>query len=201
MTHLNRRRFITSVIAIGALGAAIPMPASANEAAATAQVHALFGAMKSALQKGRSARVTAFHNMLRRYGDVPSIAAYALGREGRSLNTAQKREFYSVFGGYMARKYSSKLKDLNLNELHVQNVRTQTRGSRTIYTVEAIITRHGRSSAEVEFDLHHRGGTLLFYNMRIEGISMLLTERRRMGELFDTHRSFNRVIEALSRMS
>ena len=131
-----------------------------------------------------------FERIFDRYADNAYIAAYALGVDGRRATAAQKKAFSDAFTGYIARKYGKRFREFIGGRLEVKGVRRReepgTRSRTTAYL---------RGEAPFDGDLPScRTGPAsdLFFNMFIEGVNLLLTERTEIGAMLDRRRRQHR---------
>ena len=187
----SRRNFLAITASVAA---AVASPAIASTAEAEQRLKSLFNAMTEAVKLPTAARTARFNRILTSFGDMNSITSNALGRERRTLNRDQIREFSEAFMGYMAKKYGRLLAKQRISSLTIE--RTELKHDRRgtpYYEIRALVHRSGKGSVNATFKLNSQ---YRFYNMAIEGINMLLSERREIGELFDTH-SFQGVLAEL----
>ena len=186
MSFLTRR----SLIASGSAGlglAFLPAPLLAlNEAEARRLVEGLVTEINRVIAsgKGEGAMYADFERIFRKYSDTSYVAAYAMGNDGRRASSAQKRAFSDAFIGYISRKYGRRFREFIGGRLEVQDVRKV----QNHYEVRAMAFLRNTSPFEVSFHVSDRSGQDLFFNMFIEGINMLLTERTEVGALLDRNR-------------
>ena len=107
-----------------------------------------------------------------------------MGNDGRRASSAPKRAFSDAFIGYISRKYGKRFREFIGGRLEVQDVR----GVQNYYEVRTIAYLRAEAPFEVAFHVSDRTGTDLFFNMFIEGINMLLSERTEVGALLDRNR-------------
>ena len=122
-----------------------------------------------------------FENIFVKYSDVKYLASYALGVDGRRASTEQKRTFSKVFQAYIARKYGKQFRVFIGGRLEVETSKTV----KSHVEVKTIAHLKGQAPFEVTFFVSDKSGKPLFYNMYIEGINMLLTERTEIGAMLD----------------
>ncbi|MEM6373908.1 MAG: ABC transporter substrate-binding protein, partial [Pseudomonadota bacterium] len=131
--------------------------------------------------KSERAMIGDFERIFARYSDTSYIAAYAMGADGRSASTAQKRAFSKAFQGYVARKYGKRFREFVGGRLEVKGVRKV----KNWFEVDTTAFLQGEAPFTVTFHVSNRSGRDLFFNMFIEGINLLLTERAEVGALID----------------
>lgn len=196
----DRRTFLTT--AISGLGlAALPFPVLAlSETGARDLVGNVVGDINKVIASGKteSAMIREFEKIFIRYADVPIMAQYALGVDGRRASKAQLRSFTKAFQGYISRKYGKRFREFIGGDIKVKS----TRKIRAGYEVKSIASLQGQAPFEVTFLVSDKSGKDKFFNMFIEGVNLLLTERTEIGAMLD-HRKGNidKLIADLKKLS
>lgn len=179
----TRRSVMLGLAAAGA-GLSLPLPARAqNVDAATALVGQLMGELNPLINSGRSEAqlYQEFEGLLDRYADMPIIAQSVMGVEWRSASGGQRRRFTSTFRSYVARKYGSRFRELIGGEIEV----TGGRAIRNFVEVTSIARLRGEAPFEVVWLVSDGSGRNRFFNLVIEGINLVITERQEIGSLLD----------------
>lgn len=178
---MQRRNFLAMT---GAATIAPALPAWAlTEASAEKLIDKLISDINKVIASGKSenAMFKEFERIFERYSDTSYISAYAMGADGRSASKSQKRAFSSAFQSYIARKYGSRFREFIGGRLEVKGVRQV----KNWFEVDTTAFLQGESPFTVTFHVSNRSGKDLFFNMFIEGINLLLTERAEVGALID----------------
>ena len=181
---LSRRGFVGS---LAALAAVLPLPALAlTESSARVLVDTLVADINNVISSGKSERaiIRDFERIFQRYADVPIMARYALGADARTASRAQIRNFTNAFQGYIARKYGKRFREFIGGRIEVKTARKIKSG----FEIRSTAYLRGQSPFEVTFLVSDKSGKDLFFNMFIEGVNMLLTERTEIGALLDQRR-------------
>jgi phospholipid transport system substrate-binding protein len=148
--------------------------------------------------KSETAMYRDFERIFGRYSDTSYIAAYAMGVDGRRASAAQKKAFSKAFQGYISRKYGQRFREFIGGRLEVTGVKRVKKW----YEVSTIAYLQGQSPFEVTFLVSDRSGKDLFFNMYIEGVNLLLTERTEIGAILDRNRGdIDKMIAELKRLS
>lgn len=179
--NLSRRGFFLSTAAFAALAA---HPAAAvTEAAARQLVDQVVADIDRVITSGQSdaAILREFERLFARYADVNIMAQYALGADGRSASASQKRAFNDAFTTYITRKYGRQFRDFVGGRVEVQSARPIRAG----YEVQTIAYLQNEGPFEVAFHVSDKSGGLKFFNIYIEGVNLLLTERSEIGAMLD----------------
>lgn len=180
-SNLTRRDFFLSTAAFALLSAS---PAAAlTEAGARQLVDEVVADIDRVITSGQSdaAILREFEKLFVRYADVNIMAQYALGADGRSASASQKRAFNNAFTSYIARKYGKQFRDFIGGRVEVQSARQIKAG----YEINTLAYLRGDGPFEVTFHVSDKSGRRKFFNIYIEGVNLLLTERSEIGAMLD----------------
>ena len=178
---LDRRFFIAG------LGSTLIVPAmpsfAMTQGGASKLVNSLVNDINGVIASGKNETemYQEFERIFERYSDTSYISAYAMGVDGRRATSTQKRAFSNAFHTYIARKYGKRFQEFIGGRLEVKKVQRV----KTWYEVSTIAYLRNESPFEVTFQVSDRAGKNLFFNMFIEGVNLLLTERTEIGALID----------------
>lgn len=181
--HVNRRFFVAGATTAGALAVSGAPAFAMTTASATSLVDKVVTDINKVIASGQSEAqmFKAFETIFSRYADVPTISRYALGVEARSASNAQLSRFAKAFQTYISRKYGRRFREFVGGRIEVDSAKAV----KSFFEVKSIAYLQGRSPFEVTFLVSDRSGKDLFFNMFIEGINMLLTERTEIGAQLD----------------
>ena len=129
-------------------------------------------------------KIAQFEKIFVRYSDVPTIARYALGADARRASSGQMNAFTKAFQIYVSRKYGKRFREFIGGKIEVQ----QARKVKSFFEVKTVARLRGESPFEVTFLVSDRSGRDKFFNIFIEGVNMLLTERTEIGAMLDKRR-------------
>ena len=180
---MKRRTFMSTLAAASATAAATPLWAALNEAAASLLIKKLVGDINQTIESGKreAAMFRDFEKIFARYSDTSYIAAYTMGVDARRASASQKKAYSKAFQSYIARKYGSRFREFIGGRLEVTGVKKVKKW----YEVSCVAYLRGESPFEVTFQVSDRSGKNLFFNMYIEGVNLLLTERTEIGAIID----------------
>jgi phospholipid transport system substrate-binding protein len=179
------RRGLVAGLGATLIGLAWPFSArAANAAQAQQLVDQLVADINSVIASGKSeaAMIREFERIFQKYADMPTIAAYAMGVDGRRATRDQKRAFSAAFSGYISRKYGKRFREFVGGKIEVNG----TKQVRNAFEVSTIAYLRGQSPFDISFHVGEKSGK--FFNMFIEGVNMLLTERTEIGAMLDKRR-------------
>lgn len=180
---IDRRSFLASGAAFLTLS---PLPALADDASARRLVDKLVADINRVIASGKSERAmyNDFERIFVRYSDIPTVARYALGADARRASAAQMRAFTAAFTGYVGRKYGKRFREFIGGKIVVDG----SRRVKSFYEVKTTAYLKGEAPFEVTFLVSDKSGSDKFFNMFIEGVNMLLTERTEIGAMLDRRR-------------
>lgn len=192
---IDRRAFVAG------MGATLIAPRAGfalTESNAKALVGRLIDEINGVIASGKPepAMYKDFERIFARYSDTSYIAAYALGVDGRRATKAQKKAFSKAFQAYVSRKYGRRFREFIGGKLEMEGVKK----TKKWYEVSTTAYLKGEAPFNVTFYVSDRSGKDLFFNLYIEGINMLLTERTEIGAMLDKRKGdLDRLIADLSK--
>ena len=114
--------------------------------------------------------------LFQKYVDIPIIARAVLGKSWRQANSDQRKRFISVFKTYVSHKYGRQFSEFKGTTLEITKSRdTLTKAG---VLVSSIVVVPGNPSLKVVWQVSDGSGSLKLVDLRVEGISMLSTERQ-----------------------
>ena len=176
--------------------AALPVQAlSTNQARDL--IDQVVGEITSVINSGKSeaAMYRDFEQIFNRYADVPTISRSALGPPARTASSSQLKRFSVAFTGYLARKYGRRFREFIGGTVSV----TDARQVKSFQEVRAVAKLRGQAPFQISFMVSDRSGSDKFFDLLIEGISLLKSERAEIGALYDASgRDIDRLIQRLN---
>ena len=195
-----RRMFLTTAL-VAPLLTALPMPAFAlTESSARDLVDRLVGDINKVIvsTKSDSSKIRDFEKIFVKYADVAIMARYAIGVDARRASKSQMRSFTKAFQGYISRKYGKRFREFVGGRIEVKTSRKIKAG----YEIRSTAYLTGQAPFEVTFLVSDKSGKSKFFNMYIEGVNLLLTERTEIGAMLDKRKgNIDQMIADLSRLS
>ncbi|MFT3690749.1 MlaC/ttg2D family ABC transporter substrate-binding protein [Paenirhodobacter sp.] len=196
--NLNRRALMVSALAGAAL---VAVPRGAFAALDTAQASALItravNDVNAAIASGQTGPklYARFETIFNTYADVPTIARSALGSAARQASPAQLNAFTAAYRSYLARKYGKRFNEFRGAKFQVQNARQV----KTFYEVATTAILPGQKPFQVQWQVSDKSGKNLFFNIIVEGVNMLASERTEIGAMLDQQKgSIDGLIQALN---
>jgi phospholipid transport system substrate-binding protein len=183
MMPLTRRRFAAFGLA-AACAAVLPLPALAvTKAQARQLVDRAVADINAIISSGGSEdqMIRRFEGVFDDYAHTAAIAASALGVAGRSASNAQRSAFADAFGTYLANKYGRRFREFRGGEIIVQ----RTVPVNNYMEVQTVADLPGQAPFRVDFHVYDRPGRPVFFNLIVEGVNMLVSERQEIGAMLD----------------
>ena len=180
---LSRRVFGAGVGAV-ALTLALPQTAQALTVDnARALVGRTIEGVNSIINSGKSetAMLKDFERLFAKYADVPVIARSALGVAAKSASKGQMSAFTKAFQGYISRKYGRRFREFIGGRIEV----TDARPLKSYFEVVSVAYLKGDAPFDLRWHVSDKSGKDLFFNIIIEGVNMLASERAEIGALLD----------------
>lgn len=182
-THLTRRAFGAGLaVGTGFLAFALPVRALTVDQArqlidkAIAEVNATINSGKSEKQMFGD-----FERIFANYADVATIARSALGPASKQASAAQMAAFTKAYQGYISRKYGRRFREFIGGKIQV----TDARPYKSYYEVVSTATLQGEAPFDLRWWVGDKSGRSLFFNIIIEGVNMLGSERTEVGSILD----------------
>jgi phospholipid transport system substrate-binding protein len=181
---LTRRSFGLG-LAVGIAGAGLmPRPVQALTVdQARNLVNKAIGEINNTINSGKSetAMYGDFERIFSRYADVPVIARSVLGPAARQASPAQMKTFTKAYQGYLSRKYGRRFREFIGGKIEV----TDARPVKSYFEVISVAYLKGEEPFDLRWHVSDKSGRDLFFNIIIEGVNMLASERTEIGALLD----------------
>ena len=94
---------------------------------------------------------------------------------------SQLSAYTKAFQGYISRKYGRRFREFQGGQIDV----AEARAVKSYYEVISTARLPGDAPFEVRWHVSDKSGKSLFFNIIIEGVNMLASERTEMGALLD----------------
>ena len=178
------RRVLLAGSAAGLALFSLPRAALAmTEAEAKSLVDKTVGQINDIINSGKSeqAMLGEFEKLFAKFADVPTIAQSVLGPAAKSASKGQMSSYTKAFQGYISRKYGRRFREFIGGKIVVNDARPL----KSYYEVISTAYLKGESPFEVRWHVSDKAGKSLFFNIIIEGVNMLASERTEIGAMLD----------------
>jgi phospholipid transport system substrate-binding protein len=144
--------------------------------------------------KSESAMLGDFEKLFATYADVPVIARSALGVAAKSASKGQLSAFTKAFRGYISRKYGRRFREFAGGRIEV----TGAKPLKSYFEVISVAYLPGEAPFDLRWHVSDKSGKDLFFNLIIEGVNMLASERGEIGAMLDKRKgNIDQLIEDL----
>ena len=190
---LTRRGFIATTAAFAA------SPAFAlNASTAEKLVDQAVGAINKiiATEKSETVMLREFDKVFGRYADVNIIALTTLGAARRSASKAQVNAYVRAFRSYFTRKYGKRFNEFVGGEIIVNGAKPV----KSYIEVSSTAKLRGVAPFAVDWQISDKSGKPLIFNIIIEGVNTLTSERVEIGAMLEKRGgNLDRLIDDLKR--
>nr|WP_172327126.1 ABC transporter substrate-binding protein [Mangrovicoccus sp. HB161399] len=121
----------------------------------------------------------AFEQLMNKYADMDVIARFALGPAARTASSSEMSGYTAAFRTYLSKKYGARFREFIGGDIQVQGSRTDKRA----VIVSAKAKPKGQAAVAVDFHVSDRSGKV--FNVILEGVNLLTTERTEITSLLD----------------
>ena len=135
---------------------------------------------------------TELEKLFQKYVDIPIIARAGLGKSWREANSDQRKRFIDAFKGYVSNKYGRQFSEFKGTTLEIVKSRDTLTKAGVLVSTEVVVP--GNPPLKVVWQISDGSGALKLVDLRVEGISMLSTERQ---EFRSKLRKFNGSLDDL----
>ena len=195
--HLTRRAFGAGLAAgTGFLAFALPVRALSVDQARQL-VDKLIADINATINSGKSeqAMFGDFEQIFVTYADVATIARSALGPASKQASAGQMSAFTKAYQGYISRKYGRRFREFIGGKIEV----TDARPYKSYYEVISTASLQGESPFDLRWWVGDKSGRNLFFNIIIEGVNLLASERTEIGAILDQNGGdIDKLIDALN---
>lgn len=122
----------------------------------------------------QSQKEAKFRTLLEDHFDMTTIGRFALGKNWKSANPAQQKEYSKLFEDLIVRVYSARFRDYKGQAFDVASA--QEAGKNDVLVTSFIVPDAG-SKVQVDWRIRNRGGNYQVIDVIIEGVSMTMTQR------------------------
>jgi phospholipid transport system substrate-binding protein len=180
---LTRRAFGAGLAAgTGFLAFALPVRALTVDQA-RALIDKAISEVNATINSGKSEQQMYgdFERIFVTYADVATIARSALGVASKSASAGQMSAFTKAYQGYISRKYGRRFREFIGGKIEV----TDAKPFKSYYEVISTATLQGQTPFDLRWWVGDKSGRNLFFNIIIEGVNMLASERTEIGSILD----------------
>lgn len=182
----DRRRFLTLIGGAAALSLVPVRGWSLDADQARALIDTALGEVYRVINSGQppAQMYRDFESIFVRHADVAVIARSALGPAARQADAASLAAYTQALQGYIGRKYGKRFREFVGSKIEV----TGAHPLKSFYAVTSTAYLNGRAPMEVEWHVSNKSGQDRFFNIIIEGVNMLASERAEIAAMLTARR-------------
>jgi phospholipid transport system substrate-binding protein len=124
---------------------------------------------------GDSAKDARLRALFERSVDVPWIGRFVLGKYWRTATEAQRARYLNGYRVFVVKSYTSKFQEYTGSETYKILSSKPDGAGRYLVTMELL--RGAQPSVLVDYKLREEAGNLRIYDIVVEGVSLLTTQR------------------------
>jgi phospholipid transport system substrate-binding protein len=121
-------------------------------------------------------RESRFRVLLRQSFDVKRIGRFVLGRYSRKLDPAMASEYHTLFEDLIVAAYAARFAEYSGQSFFIKRV-TKPKGRRDAIVLSEIRPADGGPAIRVDWQVNGNGGNYKIVDIRVEGVSMSITQR------------------------
>ncbi len=130
--------------------------------------------------------------------DTVRMSALVLGKHWRTASREQKKHFINAFKGLLVNTYSTTFTE-QFDNWTVQYLPLTLKDSDTNITVKTIVSQAGKSDAKIDYSMVLRNGEWKIYDLKVEGISLVISNRETFSQMIRESGSLDTVIAELEK--
>lgn len=181
---VNNNMFNRRTVLAGMAALALPMPALAlSGSAAEGLVNSAVSDINKIIASGKNenAMLRDFQRVFERYADVNIIALTTLGPARRTASKSEIAAYVKAFKSYFTRKYGKRFNEFVGGQIIVEG----SRKSKSSIEVRSTAKLKGSAPFQVTWLVSDRSGAPKIFNIIIEGVNTLTSERAEIGAMLD----------------
>ena len=197
---LNRRFVLGAGISALAMS---HLPVSAFAAAkddAERLIFKVVGEVQALINSGRSeaSMIQSFQGIFQNYAHVTTISRSVLGPSWNSASASEQKAYVTALQGYLSRKYGKQFRSFIGATIEV--TKSTDFGKKGII-VESVVKSPKFADTRVEWHVVNAGGQLKFFDLYVEGVKLISTERSEVRAVLDRNGgSVGKLAQALNGM-
>lgn len=193
----SRCRNLAVVVAILVFAAFLPASAQAGEEAGEFVKELGDSAIRLLTSNGLAdaERETRFRALFRTKFDVERIGRFTLGKHVRRADEKQLAEFLRLFEDFIVVTYASRFSEYSGESFEIRSIRAEP-GRDTLVLTE-IMRPTGGPPYRVDWQVREREGILKIIDVKVEGVSMSVTQRAEFSSVIQRQGGVDGLIEQL----
>jgi phospholipid transport system substrate-binding protein len=138
----------------------------------------------AAIKKGGDEKdiTSSLRGVFNNYVDLPWVSNFVLGRHARSATQVQKQRFVASYKEFMTKSYASRLKNYSGETYQITSQRNLGDSKAEL---RMSVNRKEGAPILIDYKIHKVGKDFKIYDMAVEGISLITTQRSEFGTIIE----------------
>lgn len=128
--------------------------------------------------------------------DIIRMSALVLGKHWRKANKLQQTRFITAFKALLVNTYASTFTE-QFNDWHIDYLAQEAGRTPDKVTVKTRVNQSGKASAKIDYSMVYRNNHWKIYDIKVEGISLVISNRSTFSQLIKQSGNLDAVINEL----
>ena len=128
--------------------------------------------------------------------DTVRMSALVLGKHWRKASKQQKKQFIVAFKRLLVNTYSTTFTE-QFNDWTIDYLPLKLKAGDKKTTVKTIVSQSGKSDAKIDYSMILRNNQWKIYDLKVEGISLVISNRETFSQMIRDSGSLDTVIAEL----
>lgn len=128
--------------------------------------------------------------------DTIRMSALVLGKHWRKASKQQKKQFIAAFKNLLVNTYSTTFTE-QFNNWTINYLPLKLKNSDKTCTVKTIVSQAGKADAKIDYSMILRNGQWKIYDLKVEAISLVISNRDTFNQMIKDSGSLDAVIRKL----
>lgn len=184
LSNLSRRTVLGGGLSALALSGMTGGAFAAAQQDAEALIFKVVAEVQTLINSGRSeaSMIQSFQGIFQKYAHVTTISRSVLGPSWNSASGADQKAYVAALQGYLSRKYGKQFRSFIGATIEV--TKSTDFGKKGII-VESVVKSPKFAPTKVEWHVVNSGGQLKFFDLYVEGVKLISTERSEVRAVLD----------------
>ena len=198
MTHLNRFILILLIGFSSFTANVLAKPSSNNTKEFVISLSNQVIDILKKNEKNLIGRQTGFEEIFAKAGDVPKIAKFVAGGAWKNASSEVQKTYIDIYRQYMAYTYASRITKYDNQQVKIGRIADL--GSNGFLVNTVLVTPNTNNNMSIIWQLSAVNNTLKVTDLRVENISMSLTQRAEFAAyLASNNNDLNQLTELLKK--
>ena len=128
--------------------------------------------------------------------DTVRMSALVSGKHWRKASKQQKKQFIAAFKILLVNTYSTTFTE-QFNDWTIDYLPLKLNNSDKTTTVKTIVSQPGKANAKIDYAMILRNDQWKIYDLKVEGISLVISNRESFNQMIKNSGSLDKVITEL----